>query len=64
MRSNKCKCKNKKWAVVTEKIYEGCINVNEKDILKCEPETESLIEIKCLQCGKIYKEKDFKDIEY
>jgi hypothetical protein len=62
MLSNKCNCKNNKLIIVTEKMYEGCIN--EKDVLVCEPEDEFIIEIKCSKCGKKYKVKDFNEIEY
>jgi len=62
MLSNKCKCKNSKLIIITEKMYEGI--VDEKNILMCEPEEESIIEIKCSQCGNKYKLDDFSEICY
>lgn len=43
-------------------MYEG--DIDEKGVLVCQPEAESIIEIKCHQCGKKYQLKDFNEIEY
>ena len=58
----KCKCGNNKFIVITEKMYEGC--VNEQGILVCEPEEQHIDTIKCSMCNKDYMVKDFKDIDY
>jgi len=58
----KCQSQSHKFLLFTEKMYEG--GVDEKGILRCEPEADEIIEIKCFECGKFYKTENFSDIEY
>ena len=57
-----CKCKNNKFLIITEKMYEGYIN--EEGLLVCEPEEQHIEEIKCSDCSKKYHIDDFVGIEY
>lgn len=59
---HKCSCGNERFFIHTEKLYEGCVDSD--GILVCEPEEQHIVEIKCSVCGKVYEEKDFKDIDY
>jgi hypothetical protein len=58
----KCNCNNNKFILITEKMYEGCID--ESKTLICEPEEQHIEVIKCSKCGKEYKEEDFVGIDY
>lgn len=58
----KCSCGNNKFLIISEKLYEGC--VNEKGVLVCEPEEQHIVEIKCSKCGKPYNAEDFTRVEY
>ncbi len=56
-----CSCGSKEFLIISEKIYEGYV---ERGILKCAPDNEAIVEIKCRACQKIYKEKNFDKIDY
>ena len=58
---NRCSCGSETFLIISEKIYEGMI---QDEILKCDPDNEGIIEIKCKQCKKPYNAKVFKEIEW
>jgi hypothetical protein len=57
-----CKCGCDKFFLITEKLYEGCLN--EKGTMECEPDSEYVTEIKCSGCGRHYQIKDFAQVDY
>lgn len=52
----------KKFLIYAEKVYEG--ELDENSNLICEPESEEIKEIVCLDDGKIYPESTFKKIQW
>lgn len=58
---NSCSCGSTDFLVISEKMYEGCI---EDGILKCEPDNEGIIEIECRKCQKQYDVGSFREISY
>lgn len=61
MQINDCSCGSTEFLIISEKIYEGYI---ENGILKCEPDSEGIIEIKCRKCQKEYDVGLFREISY
>jgi hypothetical protein len=49
------------FLVISEKVYEGEI---EDGILKCVPDNEAIIEVKCRECQKEYRVESFEEISY
>jgi hypothetical protein len=60
LRSN-CSCGGTVFIIISEKIYEGDI---ENSILKCVPDCEEIIEIKCKKCQKEYDTTSFEEIDW
>jgi hypothetical protein len=58
---NNCTCGSNEFLIICEKIYEGEI---EDGILKCVPDNEAIIEVKCRKCQKEYNTKSFREISY
>lgn len=56
-----CSCGSTDFLVITEKLYEGSV---EDGVLKCEPDSEGIMEIQCRQCQKQYDVSSFEDIDY
>lgn len=56
-----CRCGSIDFHLVSEKLYEGYV---EDGILKCEPDSEDIIEIKCRNCQRRYDVDSFKEISY
>ena len=56
-----CSCGNDEFLIISEKVYEGDI---ESGVLKCVPDNEIIIEIKCKKCQKEYNVKSFREISY
>ncbi len=52
----------RKFLIYAEKVYEGAIDENGN--LICEPESEEIKEILCLDDGKVYLESKFKKIRW
>ncbi len=52
----------KKFIVYIEKVYEA--EIDKEGRLICEPESEEIKEIRCLDNKKRYREKDFKEIQW
>jgi hypothetical protein len=49
------------FLVISEKVYEGEI---EDGTLKCVPDNEAVIEVKCRKCQKEYRVESFEEISY
>jgi len=56
-----CICGSNVFLIISEKVYEGEI---EDGILKCVPDNEVVIEVKCRKCQKEYKVESFEEISY
>ncbi len=58
----KCACGGTDFLVITEKDYNA--RVDAEGTLVCLPQTEHIISIACAQCNRVYRQEDFKQIEY
>lgn len=58
----KCTCGCQDFLVVSEKNYNA--RVDAEGTLVCLPQTEHILSIACSKCNKIYRQEDFKQIEY
>ena len=56
-----CSCGSREFLVISKKVYEGDM---ENGALKCLPDNEVIIEIKCKRCQKEYDAKLFREISY
>ncbi|MBS1513838.1 MAG: hypothetical protein JSS63_02325 [Bacteroidetes bacterium] len=56
------KLKGKKIIIYSEKVYEA--EIQSDGSLICEPESEEIKKIVCLNNGLEYTEKDFKEIRW
>jgi hypothetical protein len=58
----KCGCGCTDFLVITEKDYNA--RVDAEGTLVCLAQTEHILSIACTQCNKVYRQDDFKQIEY
>lgn len=56
-----CSCGSKQFLMLTEKLYRGEI---EDGVLRCEAYYQSVKEIRCRECDKVYPVEAFSEVDY